>query len=132
MSEQEQAEPTARPGAFALSVAGITELVVSAVLYGLKVYAASIAFGLAALFVAITANAISAQGRDLLRRQGIEPQPETERGRRRRQTAFITAAMFGTAAVGLAVIQLINERFLPASVFGMWALCCAVFALRFR
>jgi hypothetical protein len=66
------------------------------------------------------------------RRAGIAPPAESNRTRRLRQAGFTTAAALGAAAVIIAVIQLIGEAYLPASAFGMWALCCATFALRFR
>ncbi len=132
MTERERPEAPSRPGALALSLAGITELVISAVLYGLKIYAASIAFGIGALFVALIANTISAQGRTMERRRGIIPPPMTDQARMMRQIGFSAASLLGTAAVAAAVYQLISGEYLPAAAFGMWALCCAVFALRFR
>lgn len=132
MTEQEHPESTSRPGAIALSLAGITELLMSATLYGLKIYPASIAFGVGALFVALVANAISGQARTMQRRQGIAPAPETEGARRRRQIGFFASTLLGTAAIVAAIIQLTGGGYMPAVAFGTWALCCAVFAMRFR
>ncbi len=132
MTEQEHAETTSRPGAIVMSLAGIIELVISAILYGLQIYPAAIAFGIGALFVAMIANTIAGQGRAMQRRRGIVPPPETASARQTRQIGFYTAALLGTAAVAAAVMRMLGGDYLPAVAFGTWALCCAVFALRFH
>ena len=132
MTGREQPEATSRPGAIALSWAGVTELFLSAILYGLKIYPASITFGIGALFVALVANSIVAQGRTMQRRKGITAPPETDGGRRVRQVGFFVSLIFGMVAVAAAVIQLLSGGYLPAITFGVWTLCCAVFAWRFR
>ena len=115
-----------------MSLAGITELVISGTLYGLKIYAAAIAFGLGALFVALIANTIAGQARTMQRRRGIVLPPVTDSARLTRQVGFFSAALLGAAAAAGAVVQMVGGEYLPALTFGMWVLCCAVFALRFR
>ena len=132
MTGREQPEVTSRPGAIALSWAGVTELIASAVLFAIKIYPASITFAVGALFVAFVANTVAGQARSMQRREGITPPPLTESARRTRHIAFFVALTFGTAAVIAAVVQLVGGGYLPAIIFGVWALCCAVFALRFR
>jgi hypothetical protein len=132
MTGHERPETTSRPGALALSLAGIMELLISGTLFGIELYAPAIAFGIGALFVALIANAIAGQGRSMQMRRGMAPEPETERARNMRHAGFYGAALLGTGAVIAAIITMVGGDVMPAATFGVWALTCAVFALRFR
>lgn len=132
MSQREREQPTSRPGAIVMSLAGILELCISVVLYGARLYPVAISFGAGALFVALIANTISSQARTMQRRRGITPLPGVAHARRLRQIAFFAAVTLGAGLVVAAVVQLIDSAHLPALTFGIWGLCCATFALRFR
>jgi hypothetical protein len=133
-SSPDQTRPTVRPAELALSVAGLLEIVISAVLFGLKIYIPAVSFGFAAFFIALVANAIRTQAEQMARRRGevIPALVSTPQTARLRLIGFIILMVIGLALIAGGVLYLLESQIMAAVTFGSWVLTIAVVAMRLR
>lgn len=132
MTDLPRTQPTPRPAAIALSLAGVAEITISVILFIMSLYTVSIAFAGAALFIALAANAIRGQAEELARARGEIAVPPGVRFGRWRLVAFwaLCAVSLGLI-VGSALYGMLG-RALAAAAMGIWALTGMAFAFRLR
>lgn len=129
MTEPASPPPPRSPGQLALSVMGWVELGISLILFLLRVYVASAAFGLAALFLTFLATQIRRQRAEYLRRSGREVGSGVA-GRGRVGLAFWAQLGAGAALVLASVVFVGLGKTASAVNFLIWGLALGMLARR--
>jgi hypothetical protein len=117
-----------------LAVAGLLEIIISAILFALGIYIPAVSFGVAALFIALIANAIRNQGQQMARRRGepVTPPTYSPQTLRLRRAAFVALILLGIGLLAAGVMYLLAEEYMAAITFATWVLAGAVVAGRLR